>query len=161
MFPPLQLYLLTFSSNSALICLLLFIPPNYILCFKNHKDINKKNINRIYFKKVSYTEVLFTFAGNETISSECTVPQLENSEVDITYVPDERAGFFTHVVWNVTWNLTSCTCLCTHDLGCLRWHSLLSGQEKVTGFTVTVDPRECNCGETLQQTVDSVGGVHI
>ena len=59
---------------------------------------------------------LCTFAGIE-----CgTVPQLEDSEVDITYVPDEREGFFTHMVWNVAWNLTSCTCLCTHDLGCLR-----------------------------------------
>ena len=31
----------------------------------------------------------------------------------------------------------------------------------MTGFTVTVDPRENDCGETLQQTVDSVGGVNI
>ena len=60
------------------------------------------------------------FAGIEIISSECgIVPQLEDSEVDITYVPDEREGFFTHVVWNVAWNLTRCTCFCTHDLGCL------------------------------------------
>ena len=49
------------------------------------------------------------FAGIEIISSECgIVPQLEDSEVDITYVPDEREGFFTHMVWNVTWNLTRC-----------------------------------------------------
>ena len=74
---------------------------------------------------MSCTEGLFTFAGNEAISSECTVPQLEDSEVDIAYEPDERAGFFTHVVWNVAWNLASCMCLSTHDLGCLRWHSLL------------------------------------
>ena len=31
----------------------------------------------------------------------------------------------------------------------------------MTGFMVTVDPQGNDCGETLQQTVDSVGGVHI
>ena len=31
----------------------------------------------------------------------------------------------------------------------------------MTGFTVTVDPQGNDCGETLQRTVDSVGGAHI
>ena len=31
----------------------------------------------------------------------------------------------------------------------------------MTGFTVTVDPQGNDCGETLHQTVDSVGGVNI
>ena len=31
----------------------------------------------------------------------------------------------------------------------------------MTGFTVTVDSQGNDCGETLNQTVDSVGGVHI
>ena len=31
----------------------------------------------------------------------------------------------------------------------------------MTGFTVTVHPWENDCGETLRQTVDSVGDAHI
>ena len=31
----------------------------------------------------------------------------------------------------------------------------------MTGFTVTVDPLRYGCGELLNQTVDTVGGVHI
>ena len=31
----------------------------------------------------------------------------------------------------------------------------------MTGFTVTVDPRGNDCGETLQQTVDNVGAPTI
>jgi len=81
--------------------------------------------------------------------------------VDITYVPDERAEFFPHAVWNVAWNLTNCMCVCTHNLSYFIVYLLLSGREKVTGFMVTVDPRGNECGETLNQTVDSVGGAHI
>ena len=42
-----------------------------------------------------------------------------------------------------------------------RQYLVVLGRENVTGYTVTVDPRGNDCGETLQRTVDSVGGVHI
>ena len=42
-----------------------------------------------------------------------------------------------------------------------RQYLVVLGRENVIGYTVTVDPRGNDCGETLQRTVDSVGGVYI
>ena len=49
---------------------------------------------------------LFVFA--EII---CIVSELSDSEVDVRFTPDERTGFFTHSVLNVSWCPSNCMCL--------------------------------------------------
>ena len=41
----------------------------------------------------------------------CIVSELSDSEVDVSVTLDERAGFFTHSVLNVSWCPSNCMCL--------------------------------------------------
>ena len=41
----------------------------------------------------------------------CIISELSDSEVDVSDTPDERAGFFTHSVLNVSWCPSNCMSL--------------------------------------------------
>ena len=56
---------------------------------------------------------LFVFHAAEI----CIVSELSDSEVDVRFTPDERAGFFTHSVLNVSWCPSNCMCCLMSEFG--------------------------------------------
>ena len=90
---------------------------------------------------------------------------LTESEVDIDESLDERAGFFTHYVLNVSWCPTSCMCiynvmllqqLCYPHLFPLY----TVGSELVSHYVVTRgpsgNPNDGFCGRKITVIVDAV-----
>ena len=88
---------------------------------------------------------------------------LTQSEVDISALLDERAGFFTHYVLNVSWCPTTCTYIHTwsfssEPIACVSNSSFLYsiGTEQVSHYVITRNPGDRDCGRTVSVTADVV-----
>ena len=60
---------------------------------------------------LDYIPAVFQYTYTCVLADQCVVVALTESEVDIDASLDERAGFFTHYVLNVSWCPTTCTYL--------------------------------------------------
>ena len=90
---------------------------------------------------------------------------LTQSEVDISASLDERAGFFTHYVLNVSWCPTTCTYIHTRSFSTVPLYTLYAqlffpifhiGTEQVSRYVVTRNPGGGDCGRTVSVTADAV-----
>ena len=89
---------------------------------------------------------------------------LTQSEVDIDESLDERAGFFTHYVLNVSWCPTTCTYIHTRSFSTVPIYTLYThfsflysiGTEKVLHYVVTRNPGGGDCGRTVSVTAEVV-----
>ena len=88
---------------------------------------------------------------------------LTESEVDISASLDERAGFFTHYILNVSWCPTTCMYLrvpylISAPIDYLPNSSLpyTVGTEQVLHYVVTRNPGRGGCGKEVTVTADAV-----
>ena len=89
------------------------------------------------------------------IAEQCSVEELEESDIDISHALDERAGFFSHYVLNVSWCPTSCkwnTCAFFKILYVL----CAPGIEVVSHYIVTRTSVAGRCGDNVNETVERV-----
>ena len=107
----------------------------------------------------------FLINSSFVFADQCVVVALTQSEVDISASLDERAGFFTHYVLNVSWCPTTCmyihTCtwsFSSEPIACVSNSSFLYpiGTEKVLHYVVTRNPGGEDCGRTVSVTADVV-----
>ena len=96
------------------------------------------------------------------LADQCVVAALTQTEVDISASLDERAGFFTHYVLNVSWCPTTCTYRVYWQLHCIFDFIPLCtpGTEQVARYVVTRSTTNTGddkyCGETVTAMVDAV-----